>query len=105
MPPRKADTVPQNLVTAEAVTAGEGGPGPAPEAPQIGAVLKAGAPPQDMPAGLPPNAPVRARITKTGHGRVHDGHGGAYNWQDEVILPYSVARAQERNSNVEIIGR
>lgn len=74
------------------------------EAPKIGERVKKGAPPPAPRQNLAANTVVMVRVTKTGHGRVHDGEGGVYDWNDEVPLPYGVAQAQEKNSNVEIIG-
>ncbi|OFX05438.1 MAG: hypothetical protein A3E78_09495 [Alphaproteobacteria bacterium RIFCSPHIGHO2_12_FULL_63_12] len=74
------------------------------KAPAIGDRVKKGAPPPAEPVVRAPNSVVMVRVTKTGHGKVHDGRGAVYDWNDEVPLPYGVALAQEKNSNVEIIG-
>lgn len=71
---------------------------------RAGEVMRKGAPPPERSATKQPADLVTVRITKAGHGLVHDGAGGAYSWQDEVALPYAVALAQEGNKNAEIIG-
>lgn len=43
------------------------------------------------------------RITKTGHGQVHDGEGGTYDWGAEVLLNADNALALEKISYGEII--
>lgn len=72
--------------------------------PKAGEVLKKGAAPPAEAASHKAADLVLVRIAKSGHGLVHDGQGGTYSWQDEVMLPYAVAAAQEANKNVEIIG-
>lgn len=80
--------------------------------PKIGAVVRAGkAPPSAADLGDDPNKPVRARITIKGAGRVHDGDGGRYEANDEVVLPLGVARdlqgdPQDKNAKgfAEIVG-
>ena len=70
----------------------------------VGQVVRKGAAPADETRKRRANETVTVRVTKSGHGKVHDGRGGFYNWNDETILPYEVALAQEGNTNVEIIG-
>lgn len=91
---------PEKIVTAEQI---DQKPAEVTEQPAAGAVTRKGAPPPEV-------APRRAddmctvRITKTGHGQVHDGNDGRYDWNDEVVLPVSVGRALEGRSFGEIVG-
>lgn len=68
---------------------------------KVGQVLKKGGPPPNK-AKLGDD--VMLRVTKKGHGKIHDGEGGAYDWNDEVVLPRAIAEAQEENAYGEIIG-
>lgn len=105
MPPRTATTTIPPAATPVEAPPPETAPAAIPPAePEAGTVLRKGAPPPAETVKRKASELVRVRIAKSGHGLVHDGKGGAYNWQDEVMLPYSVALAQEANKNVEIIG-
>lgn len=98
MPPRDP-----NLVTAEAAT--QGAPtGDTADVTVIepGAVLQKGAPPPDATPGRKPPAVAQVRITKKGHGRVHDGQGGYYDWNDVVALPQPIAQGLEDRGFGEI---
>lgn len=70
----------------------------------VGEVVRKGAAPAAPTHNRKPNEIVQVRVTKAGHGQIHNGQGGTYDWNDETGLPYSVALAQENNKNVEIIG-
>lgn len=84
-------------------------PAPAPAAapakapakkPAAGQVTKKGAaPPVDEHSDM-----VKVRITKGGHGEVHDGAEGRYDWNDEVVLPLPVAKDLEGRLFAEIVG-
>lgn len=76
------------------------------------AVKAAAAPGQRVKKGAAPvasehlGAQVIVRITKKGHGEVHDGDGGVYDWNDEVVLPLGVAQGLEDPARAfgEIVG-
>jgi hypothetical protein len=70
-------------------------------APLVGERVKKGAPPisdSDL------QSEVVVRITKAGHNEVHDGSGGRYDWNDEVVLPLAVSRTLEERKLAEIVG-
>ncbi|MES3028494.1 MAG: hypothetical protein V4820_11650 [Pseudomonadota bacterium] len=90
-----------NLVTADQAAVTKTVEGAPVEPAKVGDVLKKGAAPPDPSKR---GAEVMVRVTKRGHGQIHDGEGGAYDWNDEVILPRKVAEAQEDNAFAEIIG-
>lgn len=73
----------------------------APSEAKPGQVLKRGGPPPD---GAKLGAEVRLRVTKKGHGQIHNGEGGTYDWNDEIKLPRAIAEGQEDNGFGEIIG-
>lgn len=49
------------------------------------------------------NEPVTVRITKKGDGKVANGEGGSFSWEDEVELPYAVALGLEDKGFAEIV--
>jgi hypothetical protein len=100
MPGPKPD--PNTVTTDNAIRAPEREPAPEGIAP--GEVLKKGAPPPKPGPGQKGEALVTVRITKAGHGEVHDGKGGRYDWNDEVALPRSVAEALEDRHFAETQG-
>lgn len=71
---------------------------------KIGERVRKGAPPPATLVDAKPDTTVIVRITKAGHGEVHDGEGERYDWNDEVPLPYAVAEALEDRKFAEIIG-
>lgn len=94
-----------NLVTAEtAIKApkAEDAKDTAPAAIEPGTVLKKGAPPPAPKAGTAQEEMITVRITKAGHGEVHDGKDGRYDWNDEVVLPRSVGESLEGRHYAEI---
>lgn len=88
----------------------------APEAPAAPAPVEAAksaagprAPGQVVRKGVPVEerkatdaALVVVKITKAGDGKVHDGFGGFYAWNDEVVLPREVGAALEGRAFGEI---
>lgn len=86
-----------NLVTSDQIDAKTDATEAAP-----GAVLKKGAPPPEAKPRAKADDLVTVRITKAGHGQVHDGEDGRYDWNDEVILPRSVGVALEGRNFGEI---
>lgn len=78
--------------------------------PKIGAVVRAGQrPPSADDLGKDPKKLVRVRITIKGDGRIHDGEGGRYQANDEVVLPLGVAQdlqgeGKEAKGFAEIVG-
>lgn len=90
-----------NIVTAEQAAPASADTKAPVEPAKVGEVLKKGAAPSDPSKR---GAEVLVRVTKKGHSQIHDGEGGTYDWNDEVILPRKVAEAQEDNGFGEIIG-
>ena len=68
---------------------------------KVGERVKKGAPAIDE-AAL--GAQVVVRITKAGDKQVHDGQGGLYDWNDEVVLPRDVALDVQKRQFAEIVG-
>jgi hypothetical protein len=110
MPPKtEAETlVPPNLVTTETLAAPVAKP-PEPAQPVVaGVVLQKGAAPAPPKPGTPAEELVTVRITKAGHGQVHNGTDGVdntsptYDWNDLVALPRSVAEALEGRHYAEV---
>lgn len=71
--------------------------------------LKRATPGQRVRKGSPvaddeTSANVLVRVTKAGHGEVHDGQGGTYDWGDEIVLPRSVGADLEGRQFGEIVG-
>lgn len=95
-----------NLVTAETAVKPTSKPDDKTSEPAVevtaGTVLKKGAPPPKPTDGAPGEELVKVRITKAGHGEVHDGEEGRYNWNDEVMLPRSVADSLEGRHYAEV---
>lgn len=90
---------PKNLITAENAIQS---PGAAATESQAGEVTKKGAPPPERARKATDGGLVKVRITKAGHGQVHDGEDGRYDWNDEVMLPRPVAEALEGRHYGEI---
>jgi hypothetical protein len=93
------------------ITAPNENPEPPPaETPPAEVDLKRVRPGQRVRKGAPPvagdstSANVLVRVTKAGHGEVHDGEGGTYDWGDEVLLPRSVGTDLEGRQFGEIVG-
>lgn len=71
-------------------------------APQIGEVVKPGAPP---PVSHGSGGVCRVRITKAGHGKVHTGQNRpkTYDWNAEVVLPRDIGNALEAKAYAEVL--
>lgn len=99
-----------NIVTAETAIRGAKAPEPTPPDVKLaaGVVLKRGGPPPEPALTSPKEGLVMVRITKKGHGNVHNGTDGkddtspTYDWNDEVALPRSVALRLEDRGFAEI---
>lgn len=89
-------TVDPNLVTADTAISRPGEDAAVVTDVAPGAVLKKGAAPPSPSDGAPGEELVTVRITKAGHGEVHNGEGGLYDWNDVVALPRSVAMSLEK---------
>lgn len=104
----KIDAKPEEALTPAQVEAldrdGDGKAGGSLPKAKPGEVTKKGAPPPETTGGPRADGLCVVRITKTGHGQVHDGEGSRYDWNDEVILPLPVGKALEGRSYGEIIG-
>jgi hypothetical protein len=101
---QKPDEAPKELSPAQVEALDRDGDGKAGGSlPKVGEVTKKGSAPPDL-QNRKPNEICIVRITKAGHGQVHDGAGGVYDWNDEVPLPYSVGKALEGRAYGEIVG-
>lgn len=95
-----ADTPPGASAGVAKVAKG-GGAGGSLASAKVGERVKKGAP---AIAEADLGAQVVVRITKAGDQQVHDGQGGVYDWNDEVVLPRDVALDVQKRQLAEIVG-